>query len=130
MKTLLKLEGLALVAVLVVGYVFAKKIKKEAANVASHLNPANPDNYVNQAATGLFQAVTGSTDTIGGAAYEVSHDSQGRNVFGEAVNVFDWFGVSPSTSNYTGKPKWVPVNPYDPEQNPLQAESGINFGLF
>lgn len=122
MKNLLKLEGLALVAVLVVGYVAVKKF-------APKFNPANPDNYVNQAATGLFQAVTGSTDTIGGAAYEVLHDSQGRNVLGEAVNVLDWFGVAPSTS-ITNKPKWVPANPYDPEQNPLQAENGINFGYF
>lgn len=121
MKTLLKLEGLALVAALVVGYIAVKKF-------APKFNPANPDNYVNQAATGLFQAVTGSTDTIGGAAYEVLHDSQGRNVIGEAINVFDQFGISPSTSVYTGKPKWVPKSPF--EDNPLQTEDGMNFTYF
>jgi hypothetical protein len=47
-----------------------RKAGELAATVAPYLNPADSRNVVNQAATGLYQAVSGSTGTIGTDLYD------------------------------------------------------------
>lgn len=62
-------EEKALFAVMLAagGYIVYKNL------ISVSLNPANPDNVVNQAATSLYHTVTGSTGSIGGDLYDLLH---------------------------------------------------------
>ncbi len=62
--------GIVGVILLAAGWYAAKKLKAVADVALPYINPADEQNVVNQAANGFFQAVTGSTTTIGGAIYE------------------------------------------------------------
>ena len=66
----------AVVALALVGgaaWYAKKKIGNAATTVLPYINPANSNNVVNQAATSIYQGLTGSTDTIGGALYDYFH---------------------------------------------------------
>lgn len=52
--------------------------------ITEDLNPANENNVVNRAVTSGYQALTGSTGSIGGDMYDALHDSNGGNVFNPA----------------------------------------------
>lgn len=43
-------------------------------DAAQAVNPLNNDNVINVAATGLFQSITGSKESIGGAIYDWWND--------------------------------------------------------
>jgi hypothetical protein len=60
----------------VAGLAVAYMLKKGADKVAEVLEPVNPfnnNNVINQAATGVYQAVTGSAGTIGTDFYDATH---------------------------------------------------------
>lgn len=58
-------------------------------SVADAFNPMSEDNLINQGVQSVYQAVTGSTGSIGTDLYDVLHDEKGKNVVAKAVNPVD-----------------------------------------
>lgn len=55
-------------------------LKKGAGAALQAVNPMDRDNVINQGATSLYQAVTGSKGTIGGDFYDATHGGVLSNV--------------------------------------------------
>jgi len=55
----------------------ASSVIDAAGTAAQAVNPANPNNVINQGATSVYQAATGSNDTIGGSLYNFFHGDAG-----------------------------------------------------
>lgn len=67
-------EKLLIAAALGVGVIWlVRQFPNAVSATADALNPANPDNIINQGATAAYQGVTGSTGTIGGDIYDATH---------------------------------------------------------
>lgn len=60
-------------------YFVAKKASGAAGKALDAINPMNNDNIINQGATSIYQAVTGSTGTIGGDIYDITHPTYDGN---------------------------------------------------
>lgn len=69
----LKEDGLVIAGIAVAVLGIAWYLKNKALEVAPRFNPANSDNYVNAAVTDVYQAITGSTGTIGTDVYDATH---------------------------------------------------------
>jgi hypothetical protein len=80
------------------GLVLAVAAKKAAGQVvetvkdaAQAINPLNEDNLINQGATSVYQAVTGSTGNIGTDLYDANHG-------GVLTDVSWWQWANPATA--------------------------------
>lgn len=62
-----------LVGAAAAGLAVAYMMRKTAGAVAEAVNPFNNDNVINQTATSWYQALTGSTGTIGTDLYDATH---------------------------------------------------------
>jgi hypothetical protein len=70
------------------------------------INPMDPDNIINRGATDLYQWATGSTGTIGGDIYDVTHDgtfnpASNNNLINRGVTSV-YQGVTGSTGTIGG----------------------------
>ena len=59
------------IAVFATGYYARKKIVDVGGTVLNAVNPLNNDNIINEGFTGFYQAVTGSTGTLGTDIYDL-----------------------------------------------------------
>jgi hypothetical protein len=70
---IIKQEALVVVGVALAVLGLAWYAKRQVAGVLPYVNPADPNNIINQGAIGFYQGVTGSTGTIGGDFYDATH---------------------------------------------------------
>lgn len=67
------------IAALIGGYLLYRKASGVVGTAAQAINPANPENIINQGATSVYQSVTGSSGSIGGDIYDLLHPIPGIN---------------------------------------------------
>ncbi len=69
----LKLYAALGLAGFVAVYYLSRKAGQGAAVVGQAINPANPDNVVNQGVSAVVSAATGRDETLGGWLYDLTH---------------------------------------------------------
>lgn len=62
-----------LIGAAVAGLALAYVVYRTGSKVATALNPMDSNNVINQGVTGFYQAVTGSTGSIGTDFYDATH---------------------------------------------------------
>lgn len=61
--------GVTAIGLYLIGSVLMKKAKE----IAPNLDPTDPNNVVNKAAESAYKSLTGSTGTLGGDIYDMTH---------------------------------------------------------
>lgn len=72
--------GVAGVVLIAASWLAKRKLTQAGSAAANAVNPFNNDNVINQGAQSIWQAVTGSTGTIGGDIYDYFHPSNTQPV--------------------------------------------------
>ena len=86
---------LALAGIAVAGVLYLVKRGRAALpGLAGAVNPANPDNLANQAATGAVSAAVGYQETVGGWLYDLTH----RDPVATPPTVIDYSAGNPMVS--------------------------------
>jgi hypothetical protein len=88
----------------VAGLGVAYMLKKGATAAVQAINPLDRDNIINQGATSLYQAVTGSSGTIGGDFYDATH---GGALDATSGNNAIYSGISNIGASVTGEKGWT-----------------------
>ncbi|MGZ3319660.1 MAG: hypothetical protein ACXU9C_01625 [Xanthobacteraceae bacterium] len=120
--------GVALAAVYLVQKA-GSKVVQAAKDVVPYVNPADEKNVINQGVQSLYQAVTGSTGTIGGDIYDVTHDgslnpTSENNVINRGAESL-WRSATGSTGTIGGDIYDVT---HDGSLNPTSENNVINRG--
>lgn len=87
----------------VAGLALAYVVYRTGSKVATALNPMDSNNIINQGVTGFYQAVTGSTGSIGTDIYDATHGG-GLDITSD--NNFIYNGVSGLGGAVSGNKDW------------------------
>jgi hypothetical protein len=94
--------GIAGGVLLAAAWYAKRKVGEAAQAVAPYVDPTDSRNVVNQAATGLYQTVTGSTGTIGGDLYDYWHpprENAALNLLPGAPYAVDFYRLIANTDS-------------------------------